>query len=232
MPPAQLRSLQAAAAQDRTNAEYQRLLERFAQVDHRYLNRVNVDNIKHIVSELFSENLIRGRGLFARSTMKAQAASLPFTRVFAALVSVLNTKLPMLGKSLLHRLISQFRRAFKRSDKVRRIIVVSYNVNFYSPFQTVCHSTTRSIAHLVNQGVAHELIALQIVILLERPTDDSIEIAVGFTREVGAFLKEKLTKSQRKGLRTLPRRIERGHHPSGSIHDRSAHAATQGQVQG
>jgi len=54
------------------------LLERSVQVDHRYLNRVNVDNIKHIVSELFSENLIRGRGLFARSTMKAQAASLPF----------------------------------------------------------------------------------------------------------------------------------------------------------
>lgn len=39
--------------------------------------------------------------------------------------------------------------------------------------------------------MAHEIIALQIlVLLLERPTDDSIEIAVGFTREVGAFLQE------------------------------------------
>jgi pre-mRNA-splicing factor CWC22 len=37
----------------------------------------------------------------------------------------------------------------------------------------------------------HELIALQIlVLLLERPTDDSVEIAVGFMREVGAFLAE------------------------------------------
>jgi len=52
-------------------------------------------------------------------------------------------------------------------------------------------STTPFIAHLVNQGIAHELIAHQIlVLLLERPTDDSIEIAVGFTREVGAFLQE------------------------------------------
>lgn len=62
--------------------------------------------------------------------------------------------------------------------------------------QIVCHSTTTFMAHLVNQGVAHEIIALQIlVLLLERPTDDSIEIAVGFTREVGAFLAENSPKA-------------------------------------
>jgi pre-mRNA-splicing factor CWC22 len=62
--------------------------------------------------------------------------------------------------------------------------------------QIVCHSTTTFIAHLVNQTVAHEIIALQIlVLLLERPTDDSIEIAVGFTREVGAFLAENSPKA-------------------------------------
>ena len=44
---------------------------------------------------------------------------------------------------------------------------------------------------MVNQGVAHEIIALQIlVLLLEQPTDDSVEIAVGFMREVGAYLAE------------------------------------------
>ena len=63
-------------------------------------------------------------------------------------------------------------------------------------FQIVCHSTTTFIAHLVNQAVAHEIIALQIlVLLLERPTDDSIEIAVGFMREVGAFLAENSPKA-------------------------------------
>jgi pre-mRNA-splicing factor CWC22 len=62
--------------------------------------------------------------------------------------------------------------------------------------QIVCHSTTTFIAHLVNQAVAHEIIALQIlVLLLERPTDDSIEIAVGFTREVGAYLAENSPKA-------------------------------------
>lgn len=63
-------------------------------------------------------------------------------------------------------------------------------------FQIVCHSTTAFLAHLVNQQVANEIIALQILILLlERPTDDSIEIAVGFMREVGAFLAENAPKA-------------------------------------
>jgi pre-mRNA-splicing factor CWC22 len=40
------------------------------------------------------------------------------------------------------------------------------------------------------------LIVLQtLILLLERPTDDSIEIAVGFTREVGAFLQHNSPKA-------------------------------------
>jgi pre-mRNA-splicing factor CWC22 len=41
------------------------------------VNRVNITDIKQIVPEPFAENLIHGRRLFARSIMKAQAASLP-----------------------------------------------------------------------------------------------------------------------------------------------------------
>ena len=77
-----------------------------------------MSNIKHIVPELFGENLIRCKGLFARSIMRAQAASLPFTPIFAALVAIINTKLPQVGELVLVRLISQFRRAYKRNDKV------------------------------------------------------------------------------------------------------------------
>jgi pre-mRNA-splicing factor CWC22 len=52
-------------------------------------------------------------------------------------------------------------------------------------------ATTTFLAQLVNQQVAHEVLALQmLVLLLERPTDDSVEIAVSFMREVGAFLTE------------------------------------------
>ena len=67
--------------------------------------------------------------------------------------------------------------------------ILLYAVKFTPPFQTACHSTTTFIAHFVNQGVAHGLISLKILVrFLERPTDNSIEIAVGFTREVRAFL--------------------------------------------
>ena len=119
MPPARLRAMQEEAAKDKASTEYQRLSwDALRKSITGIVNRVNVANIKHIVPELFSENLIRGRGLFARSVMKAQAASLPFTPVFAALVAIINTKLPQVGELVLTRLISQFRRAFKRNDKV------------------------------------------------------------------------------------------------------------------
>ena len=120
VPPARLRAMQEAASQDKSSPEYQRLSwDALRKSITGIVNRVNVGNIKDVVPELFSENLIRGRGLFARSIMKAQAASLPFTPVFAALVAIINSKLPQVGELVLTRLISQFRRAFKRNDKVR-----------------------------------------------------------------------------------------------------------------
>ena len=137
------------------------------------INKVNISNIKHIVPELFGENLVRGRGLFCRSIMKAQAASLPFTSIYAAMAAIVNTKLPQVGELLLRRLVIQFRKAFKRNDK------------------SVCLSSTTFIAHLCNQQVVHEMVAAQILLLLlHKPTDDSVEIAVGLTREVGQHLEE------------------------------------------
>lgn len=119
MPPARLRALQEAASKDKTSAEYQRLSwDALRKSITGIVNRVNVQNIKMVVPELFSENLVRGRGLFARSVMKAQSASLPFTPVFAALVAIINTKLPQVGELVVTRLVSQFRRSFKRNDKV------------------------------------------------------------------------------------------------------------------
>ena len=119
MLPAHLRALQAQAGQDKTSPEYQRLLwDALRKSITRIVNRVNVTNIKHVMPELYSENLIRGQGLFAWSVMKAQAASLLYTPIFAALVSIINTKLPQVGELVLHRLISQFRKSFKQNDKV------------------------------------------------------------------------------------------------------------------
>lgn len=121
IPPARLRAMQAAAAAagDKSSPEYQRMSwDALRKSLTGIVNRVNINNIKLVVPELFSENLVRGKGLFARSVMKAQAASLPYTPVFAALVAIINTKLPQIGELVLNRLVSQFRRAFKRNDKV------------------------------------------------------------------------------------------------------------------
>jgi pre-mRNA-splicing factor CWC22 len=123
IPPARLRAMQEAASSNKSSPEYQRLAwDALRKSITGIVNRVNVTNIKMIVPELFSENLIKGRGLFARSVMKAQASSLPFTPVFAALVSIINTKLPQVGELVLTRLISQFRRSFKRNDKVGKLL--------------------------------------------------------------------------------------------------------------
>lgn len=173
IPPARLRALQAQIT-DKKSKEYQRMAwEALKKSINGLINKVNVSNIKHIVPELFGENLVRGRGLFCRSIMKAQAASLPFTPIYATMAAIVNTKLPQVGELLLHRLIVQFKKAYKRNDKA------------------VCLSSTTFIAHLCNQQVAHEVLAAQILLLLlNKPTDDSVEIAVGLTREVGQHIEE------------------------------------------
>ncbi|PNH45832.1 hypothetical protein VD0004_g2172 [Verticillium dahliae] len=173
IPPARLRALQAQIT-DKSSKEYQRLMwEALKKSINGLINKVNYSNIKHIVPELFGENLIKGRGLFCRSMMKAQAASLPFTPVFAAMAAIVNTKLPAVGELLVKRLIMSFRKGFKRSDKA------------------VCVSSTTFLAHLINQQVAHEMLAGQmLLLLLHKPTDDSVEIAVNFMREVGQHLQE------------------------------------------
>jgi pre-mRNA-splicing factor CWC22 len=173
IPPARLRALQSQIT-DKTSKEYQRMAwEALKKSINGLINKVNVSNIKHIVPELFGENLVRGRGLFCRSIMKAQAASLPFTPIYAAMAAIVNTKLPQVGELLLKRLIVQFKKGFKRNDKA------------------VCLSATTFIAHLCNQQVANEVVAAQILLLLlHKPTDDSVEIAVGLTKEVGQHLEE------------------------------------------
>lgn len=59
------------------------------------------------------------RGLLARSTLQAQAASPIFTHVYAAVVAIINSKFPQIGELILKRLILNFRKGYRRNDKVR-----------------------------------------------------------------------------------------------------------------
>ncbi|KAB2604092.1 pre-mRNA-splicing factor CWC22-like protein [Pyrus ussuriensis x Pyrus communis] len=160
--------------EDKSSVQYQRLTwDALRKSINGLVNKVNAANIKNIIPEIFAENLIRGRGLFCRSCMKSQMASPGFTDVFAALVAVVNTKFPEVGELLLRRIVLQLKRAFKRNDKPQLLAAVKF------------------IAHLVNQQVAHEIIALELLtVLLENPTDDSVEVAVGFVTECGSLLQD------------------------------------------
>ncbi len=66
VPPARLRALQAQIT-DKTSVEYHRLAwDALKKSINGLINKVNTANIKHIVPEMFNENLIRGRGKLQR----------------------------------------------------------------------------------------------------------------------------------------------------------------------
>ena len=192
IPPAKLKMMQDQIT-DKSSAAFQRLAwEALKKSINGLVNKVNVSNIGIIVRELFRENIVRGRGILCRALMQAQAFSPTFTHVYGAMVAVINTKFPQIGELLLHRLVIQFRKGVRRNDK------------------TACMASCRFIAHLINQQVAHEVVALEILtMLLERAkdiTDDSeigdksrkasVELAIAFLKECGM----KLTELSPKGL--------------------------------
>ena len=51
----------------------------------------------------------------------------------------------------------------------------------------MCLAAIKFIAHLANQQVVHEVLPLEVLLLLlETPSDDGVEVAVDFLKEVGA----------------------------------------------
>ncbi|KAL8437372.1 hypothetical protein ACSSS7_000967 [Eimeria intestinalis] len=173
VPPFKLARLQQKT-DDTKSAAYQRQMwEALRKSINGLVNKVNVSNITQLVQELFRENLVRGRGLFCRALIRAQLASPGFTAVYAALLCIVNSKLPDIGELVIKRVILQFRRAYRRNDKV------------------VCLACVEFFAHLVNQRVAHELLALQLCeLLLQEPTNDSVEVCIGFLKAVGQTLED------------------------------------------
>ncbi|KAK4735600.1 hypothetical protein R3W88_009861 [Solanum pinnatisectum] len=138
------------------------------------LNKINKANIKYIIPELFGENFIRGRGLFCRSIMKSQLNYPIFADVFAALVAVINTKFPQIDELLCKRIILQLQRAYYNNNNKPQML-----------------ATVKFIAHLVNQQVVHELIALELVtLLLDKPTEDSVDVDVDFVKECGSMFQD------------------------------------------
>ncbi|KAG7533679.1 MIF4G-like type 3 [Arabidopsis thaliana x Arabidopsis arenosa] len=159
---------------DKSSLEYQRLTwDALRKSIDGLVNKVNATNIKNIIPELFAENLIRGRGLFCRACIQSQMESPEFTDVFAALVAVINSKFPQVALLLVKRVVLILNRAYMRNDKPQFLAAVKF------------------VAHLVNQQVADEIIAFELLtVLLENPTDTRVEMAVAFVLECGALLED------------------------------------------
>ncbi|XP_053265633.1 pre-mRNA-splicing factor CWC22 homolog [Podarcis raffonei] len=193
IPPAKLRMMQAQIT-DKNSLAYQRMSwEALKKSINGLVNKVNVSNIENIIHELLQENIVRGRGLLSRSILQAQSASPIFTHVYAAVVAIINSKFPNIGELILKRLILNFRKGYRRNDK------------------QLCLTASKFVAHLMNQNVAHEVLCLEMLtLLLERPTDDSIEVAIGFLKECGL----KLTEVSPRGVNAIFDRLRHVLHES------------------
>ncbi|XP_060944162.1 pre-mRNA-splicing factor CWC22 homolog isoform X2 [Limanda limanda] len=193
IPPAKLRMMQQQIT-DKSSLAYQRMSwEALKKSINGLINKVNVSNIVNIIQELLQENIIRGRGLLARSVLQAQAASPTFTHVYAAVVAIINSKFPQIGELILKRLILAFRRSYRRNIKLQ------------------CLTASKFVAHLINQNVAHEVLCLEMLtLLLERPTDDSVEVTISFLKECGL----KLTEVSPRGINAIFERLRNVLHES------------------
>ncbi|KAG7910087.1 hypothetical protein KL906_001992 [Ogataea polymorpha] len=174
VPPAKLKALLEESDVSYASEEYQRLhWEKLKKQINGEINKVNTENIKEVVLELFKLNLIRGKGWLVRCLMKSQILSQAYTTVYAALICVLNSKIPELGELLVTRLILQFRKAYKNDDRDTSKASVIF------------------LSQLVNYQVCHDIVALQLLfLLLEHPTDNTVEIACALLQNCGKFLSE------------------------------------------
>lgn len=142
------------------------------------LNRLNINTVAITAKMLMRCNLIRLRGVFAKAILRAQLGSPGMSSVFAALVAVLGSRLPVVAQLVVARLVAQWRAAYSNQDRV------------------LCFATARFLAHLFNQQVITELLLLELLsTCLLDPSDGSVELAVVTLGECTVLLSEKSPKA-------------------------------------
>ena len=138
------------------------------------INKANISNIQNIVLELFNENLLRFKGLLCEAIMKAQGVSNNFTHIYSALISVLNSKFSEIGMLIIHRYLKKFMLAYKTSNRIK------------------LQSISKMICSLINQEVITEFVGFEILtLLMEKRSEDSIELACDIMKQIGKILEEK-----------------------------------------
>ncbi|EPY23663.1 pre-mRNA-splicing factor CWC22 [Strigomonas culicis] len=79
-------------------------------------NRLTVETLEHSTVELFRENIIRGRGLLARTAMRTQQDNPDLSPVLCALLSRVNKELPDVVLLLCQRLVVNWNLGYRRRD--------------------------------------------------------------------------------------------------------------------
>lgn len=150
-------------------AQWETLVEAVEQ----HVRTLRAQNVREVVFALFKLDLKRARGVLVQSLMKEQAVNPEYTAVYAALVSVLNSKIPEIGTLLLSRLAERYRKAqIEDNDSTLR-------------------PTMQFIGQLVNMKVCAPLLVLQMMVaLLEVPNSKNIERVYFLLQTCGRFLFE------------------------------------------
>jgi pre-mRNA-splicing factor CWC22 len=198
VPPA-LRALRATTLHGRESDEQRRQRTSWDQLKANIqgtVNRWNTTNVRDCVLFLFQNtNLLRGRGLLARSILTQAAAASTvddkLTQVSAAVIAVINSKLPEVGEVILARTLSSLKDQYYKNRQRRYSSLTMGHVVF--------------IGHLVNQAVAHEIVALQLLALLLQDDNhnSNIETAIDLLK-VCAY---KLQETSPNGLRAVLERF-------------------------
>ncbi|KAI5960112.1 CWC22 [Candida pseudojiufengensis] len=130
-------------------------------------------NVKTTIFRLWKLNIVRGRGLLVRSIMKKQLQKPKETYLYSALISKINSHIPKIGKLIINRLVLQFKSG--------------YITNNYK----LCLSSVTFIGYLtLNEVVSHVLVLQIIQLLLEKPTNSSINLSIELLKITGEFLIE------------------------------------------
>ncbi|OII73724.1 NIC and MI domain-containing nucampholin-like protein [Cryptosporidium ubiquitum] len=188
IPPFKKKNLEASHNLLNSREHQEKLWNKLEKNIRGEINKLNFSNIEHVLVNILKNNIIRGRGILVNCVIRAQLSSQSYTSVICYFSAIINCNIPDFGSLLLKRLINQFRISYSKGDKF------------------VCKHTLMFLAQLINQKVVHELTALQICLfLIEKLTDDSIEVCIDFILECGEFLLE----NSPQGLNTVMNKFRR-----------------------
>lgn len=125
-------------------------------------NRLNKSNVEEIATELFRENIIRGRGIVAQTAMRTQHANPDLTPPLAALLARIHKDCPVVVELLCRRLVLEWNLSYRRKDWLRVKNTQTFLCWLY-------------MFYVVNEGVLFEILLR--LLSSERRTDEDIDLA-------------------------------------------------------